>query len=75
MPEQLNLDFQSKPKEKPQTLEGRYRDLVGVSPRVGFDDVTMLAGIADPEAERLRLKKIDDEDNKDDIKATYPRKH
>ncbi len=75
MLEQLNLDFQPKPPEKPKTLEDRYLELVGVPARVGFDDVTILAGIADPEAERLRLKKIDTDNDKDDLKATYRQKH
>lgn len=76
MHEQLNLDLQPKQlTEKPKTLAERYRDLVGVSPRVGTDDVAMLAAIADPEMEIARLKEIDDEANKDDIKQMYQRKH
>ena len=77
MPEQFELNFSKPeltPEEELKRLAKEYQEKVGIDPLVRtFDRETILAGITDPEAEKDRIRKIDQEDDKLEMRKTYTR--
>ncbi len=53
-------------------LEALYKEKVGVSHR-GWDKETLISAINNPEEERARIREIDADDDRDDLRATYRR--
>ena len=82
--EQYKLDFS--PERKPETAEGEpaveglgfenlqtlYQEKIGIDPKYrNLNRGELIRGIQDPEAEKTRLKEIDEESSKDDLKSPY----
>jgi|GEM_PF-5381622 len=53
-------------------LEERYSKAVGINPALrGFDRKTIIEGLIDPAAELDRIRTLDADDDKREIKKTY----
>ncbi len=75
MPEQFKFDFtQETPEEELRRLAQEYKTKVGVDPLArSFNKKTILAGLANPEAELARLREIDTKEDNEETKRTYRR--
>ena len=53
-------------------LETLYKEKVGISSR-GWDKETLISAINNPEGEMARVREIDTNEDRDDLRATYRR--
>lgn len=57
-----------------EELKDKYREKIGVSPRVGMTESDMRYAIAHPETERNKLREDARKEDSEDLKTTYQSK-